>query len=68
MNQVEQQASGRALTRDVDEYIKMRRGTIGAYPAIAITECVSGVQLPESVFRNDSLQECMRVSAELCLL
>lgn len=28
----------RLFTRDVNEYLDMRRGTIGAYPAIALTE------------------------------
>ncbi|KAI4288438.1 MAG: hypothetical protein L6R35_002302 [Caloplaca aegaea] len=28
----------REFSRDVDEYMHMRRGTIGAYPAIALSE------------------------------
>lgn len=28
----------RTFTRDVQEYMDMRRGTIGAYPAIALAE------------------------------
>jgi hypothetical protein len=61
-------ARGEVLTSDVDTYIDMRRGTIGAYPAIAVAEYGQGVKLPESVFQHNSLQECMRVSADLVLL
>ena len=28
----------RVFSRDVQEYLEMRRGTIGAYPAICLTE------------------------------
>ena len=38
LNQVNCQYEGRVFTRDVKEYMDMRRGTIGAYPAIALTE------------------------------
>lgn len=66
--QVKQEASGQTLSRDVDTYIEVRRGTIGAYPAIALTEYGLGLKLPESVFSHNSMQECMRVSADLVLL
>ncbi|KAI8292528.1 putative fructose-bisphosphate aldolase [Colletotrichum sp. SAR 10_98] len=36
--EVDQQVSGQTFTRDVDEYMNMRRGTIGVYPAINLTE------------------------------
>ncbi|KAI8194268.1 Presilphiperfolan-8-beta-ol synthase [Colletotrichum sp. SAR 10_86] len=36
--QVDQQVSGQNFIRDVDEYMNMRRGTIGVYPAINLTE------------------------------
>ncbi|KAI0393303.1 Presilphiperfolan-8-beta-ol synthase [Xylariaceae sp. FL0594] len=68
ITQVWQFARGEVLTSDVDTYIDMRRGTIGAYPAIAVAEYGQGVRLPESVFQHNSLQECMRVSADLVLL
>jgi len=38
LNQVRSMHEQRVLTRDVHEYMEMRRGTIGAYPAIALTE------------------------------
>ncbi|KAK8080608.1 hypothetical protein PG997_008426, partial [Apiospora hydei] len=66
--QVQQMARGEALSRDVHTYLDMRRGTIGAYPAISVTEFGQGVRLPESVFSHSSLHECMRISADLVLL
>ncbi|KAL8970703.1 MAG: hypothetical protein Q9183_001390 [Haloplaca sp. 2 TL-2023] len=41
LNQVQCQLDQRRFTRDVQDYMDMRRGTIGAYPAIALTEYVS---------------------------
>lgn len=38
IDQVKQMSKGRTSTRTVQEYIEMRRGTIGVYPAIAVTE------------------------------
>lgn len=38
LNQVRSMHEQRVLTRDVHECMEMRRGTIGAYPAIALTE------------------------------
>ncbi|KAI0169616.1 Presilphiperfolan-8-beta-ol synthase [Hypoxylon sp. FL1284] len=66
--QVQQMARGEVLSRDVKTYLDVRRGTIGAYPAIEVAEYAQGIQLPESVFSHPSLQECMRVSADLVLL
>ncbi|KAL8867967.1 MAG: hypothetical protein Q9174_005312, partial [Haloplaca sp. 1 TL-2023] len=37
LNQVQCQLDQRMFTRDVQDYMYMRRGTIGAYPAIALT-------------------------------
>lgn len=61
-------AKGEVLSRDVQTYLEVRRGTIGVYPAISVTEYGQGVKLPERVFYHDSLQECMHVSADLVLL
>ncbi|KAI1419590.1 Presilphiperfolan-8-beta-ol synthase [Xylaria sp. FL1777] len=66
--QVERFVRGEALKSDIDSYIDMRRGTIGAYPAISVAEYGQGLRLPEDVFQHNSLQECMRVSADLVLL
>ncbi|KAF4826986.1 Cytochrome P450 monooxygenase BOT4 [Colletotrichum tropicale] len=66
--QVDQQVSGQNFTRDVDEYMNMRRGTIGVYPAINLTEYGSNIKLPQHVYEHPSLQECMTVSADLVIL
>ncbi|KAK4032622.1 isoprenoid synthase domain-containing protein [Parachaetomium inaequale] len=68
IHQVKQMSEGLTATRSVDEYIEMRRGTIGVYPAIALTEYGLGTNLPLDVFEHPSLQECMRISADLVLL
>ncbi|KAI0206676.1 Presilphiperfolan-8-beta-ol synthase [Astrocystis sublimbata] len=66
--QVQRFANGEALKSDVDEYLDMRRGTIGAYPAITVSEYGQSINIPEHVFQHPSMQECMRVSADLVLL
>ncbi|KAJ8133549.1 hypothetical protein O1611_g72 [Lasiodiplodia mahajangana] len=66
--QVQRVAAGEDLASDLQTYMKMRRGTIGAYPAIAVSECVHSIELPEHVFLHPSLQECVRISSDLILL
>ncbi|KAI0451913.1 Presilphiperfolan-8-beta-ol synthase [Xylaria acuta] len=66
--QVQRAASGEVLMTDVDTYMEMRRGTIGVYPAIALSEYGHEIKLPEHIFSHSSLQECMRVSTDLVLL
>ncbi|KAJ8121679.1 hypothetical protein ONZ43_g1933 [Nemania bipapillata] len=66
--QVERVARGEVLVSDVDTYIEIRRGTIGAYPAISVSEYGQDIKLPDHVFSHNSIQECMRVSADLVLL
>ncbi|KAI2765398.1 hypothetical protein DTO012A8_9382 [Penicillium roqueforti] len=68
LKQVKVMHSHQALGRDVQEYMDMRRGTIGAYPAIALTEYAIGINLPPEVMSNSSLEECMCISADLVLL
>ena len=68
LDQVKTQSEGRVFTRDVQEYMRMRRDTIGAYPAIALTEFAVGIDLPKKVLSHPSLQECMAVSVDLVLL
>ncbi|KAI2606579.1 Presilphiperfolan-8-beta-ol synthase [Hypoxylon sp. NC1633] len=66
--QVQQMARGEVLSRDVQTYMEIRRGTIGSYAVVTLGEYAHGIQLPESVFSHNSLQECMRVSADLTIL
>ncbi|KAL9599822.1 MAG: hypothetical protein Q9219_003608 [cf. Caloplaca sp. 3 TL-2023] len=68
IEQVKQMKEGRMYTRSVKEYIEMRRGTIGVYPAIALTEYGLNTNVPPDVFGHPLLQECMRISADLVLL
>ena len=41
IKQVKDMHDQRVVSRDVQEYMEMRRGTIGAYPAICLTEYVN---------------------------
>lgn len=68
LRQVEHQANGKALTRSTDEYIKMRRCTIGANPGIAISEWSEGIELGAEPFKHPSLQQCMIIATDLTWL
>ncbi|KAI1127081.1 Presilphiperfolan-8-beta-ol synthase [Nemania abortiva] len=66
--QVRRTARREVLTTDVRTYMDIRRGTIGAYPGLALTEYAQGIKLPDHIFSHNSLQECVRVSADLIVL
>ncbi|KAI0516858.1 Presilphiperfolan-8-beta-ol synthase [Xylaria bambusicola] len=66
--QVERVAHGEALTINAQTYIEMRSGTIGLYPALIVCQFAENIKIPGSVFSHSSIQECMRLSAELCVL
>lgn len=66
--QVDQQVGGESFTREVDAYMDLRRGTIGAYAGITLSEYGSDVKLPQHVFDHPSLQECMTISSDLVIL
>ncbi|KAI9035559.1 terpene synthase family protein [Aspergillus affinis] len=66
--QVRVQQESRMFSREVQEYMSMRRRTIGAFPAIALTEFALGIDLSRSIIDHPCLQECMTVSADLVLL
>lgn len=69
IQQVEDTKAGKLCSYTVQEYLDLRVRTIGVYPAIALTEYAEGVtSLPESILQHPSLQECMRVCAELVVL
>ncbi|KAL2786795.1 isoprenoid synthase domain-containing protein [Aspergillus keveii] len=67
ITQVKVMQDQRVFSRDVQEYMNMRRQTIGAYPAIALAEYALGTNLPNGVVDHPSLQECMHISADLKL-
>nr|AHY23930.1 terpene synthase [Hypoxylon sp. E7406B] len=66
--QVQQMAKEEVLSRDVQTYMEVRRGTIGAYPATAVALYAQGIEVPENVFSHKSIQEFLRISADLALL
>ncbi|KAF3391251.1 Presilphiperfolan-8-beta-ol synthase [Penicillium rolfsii] len=68
LTQVKVMHDQRVFGRDVQEYMDMRRGTIGAYPAIALTEYALGINLPAEVMKHPYCEEFMCISADLVLL
>ncbi|KAL5370952.1 Cell wall endo-beta-1,3-glucanase [Paraphaeosphaeria sporulosa] len=66
--QIELEARGATLTCDVDAYFDLRRGTIGVYPAIALAEWASNIEVPQQAYEHPSLQKCMQISADLVIL
>ncbi|KAI1479684.1 terpenoid synthase [Daldinia eschscholtzii] len=68
VTQVQEIARGQVSTGDVDTYLEARRRTIGVYPAITLAEYGEGVRLSDSVLSHHSLQECMRITADLVIL
>lgn len=68
LTQVNAVHQGRVLQRSVQEYMDSRRGAVGAYPAIVLTEYAHGVKLQQEIVDHPSLQECLCVTADLVLL
>ncbi|KAI0889276.1 Presilphiperfolan-8-beta-ol synthase [Annulohypoxylon maeteangense] len=68
IEQVRSTEGKRTLTLSVEEYLHMRRGTIGVYPGISLIEYAEGVELPLDIINHPSLKECMCVSVDLALL
>ena len=68
LQQVRNTHAGQACPVTVEEYLAMRLGTIGAAPAIAVIEYVTGVDLPPSVFLHPCIQNLMQIAAELVIL
>lgn len=68
LQQVQNTHAGQACPTTVAEYLAMRLGTIGADPAVAVIEYVTGVDLPPAVFSHPCVQKLMTISAELVIL
>ncbi|KAK0726089.1 isoprenoid synthase domain-containing protein [Lasiosphaeris hirsuta] len=66
--QVEDTRAGHPSTRSVDDYLQFRIRTIGVFPAFPISEYAEGVDIPAHAYRHPSIQEIMRVSAEMVIL
>jgi hypothetical protein len=52
----------------VDEYLKFRRGTIGAMPCFCLVEYAEGIDLPQYVIDHPSIQACQQVAVDLVLI
>ncbi|KAJ5104431.1 Presilphiperfolan-8-beta-ol synthase [Penicillium alfredii] len=68
LKQVEHIHEQRVFTRNVDEYMDMRRRTIGVHPVIVLCECVLGIHIPSNVVTHPSLEELGELSADLVML
>ncbi|KAI1206482.1 Presilphiperfolan-8-beta-ol synthase [Annulohypoxylon truncatum] len=68
IEQVRATESQKTLALSIEEYLHLRRGTIGIYPGISLIEYAQGIELPLNILKHPSLQECMCVSADLALL
>ncbi|KAK4209967.1 Presilphiperfolan-8-beta-ol synthase [Rhypophila decipiens] len=66
--QVEDTKAGHPSTRSVEEYLKFRIRTIGVFPAFPISEYAEGVDIPTHAYNHPSVQEIMRISAEMVIL
>ncbi|KAI0887012.1 Presilphiperfolan-8-beta-ol synthase [Annulohypoxylon maeteangense] len=66
--QVQKESIGESLSMDVQTFLEVRRGTVGASPAIALAEYGAGVNLPEHVYSHPALQEIVHISVDLVLL
>lgn len=52
----------------VDEYLKFRRGTIGAMPCFCLVEYAEGIDLPQYIIDHPSIQACQQVAVDLVLI
>ncbi|KAF4961243.1 hypothetical protein FGADI_480 [Fusarium gaditjirri] len=66
--QVRTNVEGRSFTRDPDEYLAMRRGSLGAYPALVNNEWAYGIDLPEEVADHPLVFEIMVIISDQILL
>ncbi|RMJ02434.1 hypothetical protein CDV36_015302 [Fusarium kuroshium] len=66
--QVRTNVEGRSYTRGPDEYLAMRRGSLGAYPALVLNEWCGGIDLPTEVADHPSVFEIMVIISDQILL
>ncbi|KAH7147700.1 isoprenoid synthase domain-containing protein [Fusarium sp. MPI-SDFR-AT-0072] len=66
--QVRTNVEGRSFTRGPDEYLAMRRGSLGAYPALVNNEWAYGIDLPEEVADHPLVFEIMVIISDQILL
>ncbi|KAL4880367.1 isoprenoid synthase domain-containing protein [Aspergillus karnatakaensis] len=65
LHQVEATRDGESATRTEEDYIRMRRRTVGGYPCISLIAYAHGVDLPQEAFGHPSVQECIAVGCDL---
>ncbi|KAL6918330.1 hypothetical protein ACHAPO_009986 [Fusarium lateritium] len=68
VDQVRTNVEGRQYTRHPEEYMAMRRGSLGAYPALVNNEWAYGIDLPEEVADHPSVFEIMVIISDQILL
>ncbi|KAK6713516.1 hypothetical protein SNK04_004482 [Fusarium graminearum] len=68
VDQVRTNVEGRSYTRRPEEYMAMRRGSLGAYPALVNNEWCYGIDLPEEVADHPSVFEIMVIISDQILL
>ncbi|MCJ1268539.1 hypothetical protein MMC22_008427 [Lobaria immixta] len=68
LEQVKVMHDQRSFTRSVQEYMDMRSRTIGVNLTIVLIEYAHGIQLPQTVVDQPSIQECMCVCSDLVFL
>ncbi|QGI88298.1 hypothetical protein CEK25_003254 [Fusarium fujikuroi] len=66
--QVRTNVEGRSFTRGPEEYLAMRRGSLGAYPALVNNEWAYGIDLPEEVADHPLVFEIMIIMSDQILL
>ncbi|KAK1252116.1 hypothetical protein MKX08_003303 [Trichoderma sp. CBMAI-0020] len=64
-HQVDATHNGGSHTQAEEDYIKMRRRTVGGHPCISLIAYAHGVNLPQVAFEHPSIQECIAVSCDL---
>ncbi|KAM0351069.1 hypothetical protein ACHAPU_002850 [Fusarium lateritium] len=66
--QVRTNVEGRSYVRGTEEYLEMRRGSLGAYPALVLNEWCAGIDLPTEVTDHPSVFEIMVIISDQILL
>ncbi|KAF5563413.1 salicylate 1-monooxygenase [Fusarium phyllophilum] len=65
LHQVEATRDGNGQPRTEEDYIRMRRRTVGGYPCISLIAYAHNVNLSHEAFEHPSVQECIAVGCDL---
>ncbi|KAH7317036.1 isoprenoid synthase domain-containing protein [Stachybotrys elegans] len=55
-------------TIGVEEYMDLRRGSIGTYPSFSLVEYAHNIQIPQDILNHESIKTCEEVSSDLVIL